>query len=239
MWKLEYLEETASTNDAARDPRYVHGDVIVARRQTAGRGQRGNGWCSEPGMNLTLSAILEPAFLPAEDQFLLSEAVSLAVADTLAQYGIAAQVKWPNDIYVGGRKIAGILIENDAAGSRLSRSIVGIGLNVNQMKFDPAIPNPTSMKLEKGREFDLREILNRLLNALAVRCEMLRTDAEIIARDYHNHLYRSGIPARYSLPDGSSFTGTLMHVGREGELVVQHSDGQTHSYLFKEIEFVR
>lgn len=239
MWKLICFEEITSTNDEARGAVYAHGDVIVAGRQTAGRGQRGNAWHSEPGKNLTFSVVLEPSFLAAANQFLLSEAVSLAVADTLDYYGIMAEVKWPNDIYVGGRKIAGILIENDITGNAVSRSVAGIGLNVNQMEFDPTLPYPTSMNLETGRDFDRREVLSRFLSAFMARYETLRTDAETIANDYHKRLYRRGIAAQYILPDGSAFVGTLRCVMPGGELIVQDSKGQAHCYLFKEIEFAR
>lgn len=238
MWNIEYLGEVTSTNDTARGAGFGHGDVIVAESQTAGRGQRGNSWSSEEGRNLTFSVVLHPVFLPAASQFLLSEAVSLAVADMLAGYGVAAQVKWPNDIYIGGRKTAGILIENDIKGGTLGRSIVGIGLNVNQTEFDPSLPNPTSMKLAAGADFDRSEVLGRLLDALAVRYDAL-SDGEIgnLERDYHRRLYRAGEPARYSLPDGTEFTGTILGVGSGGELTVGHPDGSTHQYLFKEIEY--
>lgn len=239
MWRLEHLSETSSTNDEARDVRYVHGDVIVAERQTAGRGQCGNSWHSESGKNLTFSVVLEPVFLPAKNQFLLSETVSLAVADTLDHYGISAEVKWPNDVYVRGRKIAGILIENDITGNSISRSVAGIGLNVNQIKFDPTIPHHISMKSETDADFDRREVLSQFLSALTTRYEMLRRDAGKIESDYHKYLYRKGMTARYMLPNGSAFTGTLKRVGRNGELIVQHMDSQEYSYLFKEIEFVR
>lgn len=236
--KVEYLAEATSTNDVARDRKFGHGDVVVAEVQTDGRGQRGNRWESAEGSNLTFSVVLTPSFLPVASQFLLSEAVALAVADMLGGYGIGAQVKWPNDIYVAGRKIAGILIENDIMGHAMSRSIAGVGLNVNQTEFDPSLPNPTSMKLAAGRDFDRREVLNRFLGALSVRYDTLATGAaDAIVRDYHRHLYRLGEPARYAFPDSTVFTATIEGVRRGGELVVRHPDGTCHEYLFKEIAY--
>ena len=119
---LAYLDETTSTNDVARDPRYDAGAVVIAERQSRGRGQRGNSWSSSAGANLTFSVVLCPGFLEAAQQFYLSKAVSLAVCDTVESFGVRPQVKWPNDIYIDGRKVAGILIENDLAGNFLSRS---------------------------------------------------------------------------------------------------------------------
>ena len=237
--RVKYFGEVTSTNDVARERTYGHGDEGVAGRQTAGRGQRGNRWESEEGVNLTCSVVLAPEFLPVANQFLLSEAVALAVVDMLEGYGIMARVKWPNDIYVGGRKIAGILIENDIMGGQMSRSIAGIGLNVNQTEFDPSLPNPVSMRLAAGRDFDLTEVLDRLLGALAARYDALAVGGgDAIMRDYHRCLYRLGEPARYTLPDCSVLTGTIECVRPGGELVVRHDDGTVHEYLFKEIGYL-
>ena len=152
--RYHFLEETTSTNDEARNPRYGHGDAICAERQTAGRGQRGHTWSSEEGRNLMFSLVWEPRFLPVSEQFLLSEAVALALTDLFGGYGIDARIKWTNDIYAGDRKLVGILIEHNLTGDRLSRTIVGIGVNVNQTRFDPSLPNPSSMCLETGCEYD-------------------------------------------------------------------------------------
>ena len=160
--RYHFLEETTSTNDEARNPRYGHGDAICAERQTAGRGQRGHTWSSEEGRNLMFSLVWEPRFLPVSEQFLLSEAVALALTDLFGGYGIDARIKWTNDIYAGDRKLVGILIEHHLAGDRLSRTIVGIGVNVNQTRFDPSLPNPSSMCLETGCEYDRQEVLHRL-----------------------------------------------------------------------------
>ena len=113
---IDILEQTDSTNNRAAESRYGAGDVVIAERQEAGRGQRGNSWSSTPGENLTFSVVLRPDFLPAERQFRISKAVALAVADTIAEAGLRPAIKWPNDIYIGDRKVTGILIENDLMG---------------------------------------------------------------------------------------------------------------------------
>ena len=144
------IEETTSTNDDARDAKYRHGDIVWAERQTAGRGQRGHTWTSAEGENLTFSVVVCPLFLPVGEQFLLSEAVALALTDTFAQAGIETRIKWTNDIYAGDRKLVGILIEHSYSGPTLDRTVVGIGINVNQTQFDPALPNPVSMAAAAG-----------------------------------------------------------------------------------------
>ena len=129
--RYHFLEETTSTNDEARNPRYGHGDAICAERQSAGRGQRGHTWSSEEGCNLMFSLVWEPCFLPVSEQFLLSEAVALALTDLFGGYGIDARIKWTNDIYAGDRKLVGILIEHNLTGDRLSRTIVASKLAAN------------------------------------------------------------------------------------------------------------
>ena len=131
---IYHFDILASTNDEAAKPTYGEGDIIWADQQSAGRGQRGHKWESRRGENITFSAIFEPRFVPILRQFLLSQAVALGVVDALRYYGIVAKIKWTNDIYVGDRKLAGILIEHKLQGSEIGRTIAGIGLNVNQMQ---------------------------------------------------------------------------------------------------------
>ena len=233
------IDETTSTNDEARDAKYRHGDIVWAERQTAGRGQRGHTWTSPEGENLTFSMVLEPRFLPVGEQFLLSEAVTLALTDTFAAYGIDTRIKWTNDIYVGDRKLVGILIEHNLTGDRLSRTIVGIGVNVNQTRFDPSLPNPSSMCLETGCEYDRQEVLHRLGDCLAARYEQLeKGDREALQADYRRRMYRLGERHRYRYPDGRTVEAVLRGVRPSGELLLELPDGRTEGYLFREIEFV-
>ena len=220
--RYHFLEETTSTNDEARNPRYEHGDAICAERQTAGRGQRGHTWSSEEGRNLMFSLVWEPRFLPVSEQFLLSEAVALALTDLFGGYGIDARIKWTNDIYAGDRKLVGILIEHNLTGDRLSRTIVGIGVNVNQTRFDPSLPNPSSMRLETGCEYEQLE----------------KGDREALQADYRRRMYRLGERHRYRYPDGRTVEAVLRGVRPSGELLVELPDGRTEGYLFREIEFV-
>jgi BirA family biotin operon repressor/biotin-[acetyl-CoA-carboxylase] ligase len=226
------LAETVSTNDAAVSPNYRHGDIIVALSQSGGRGQRGKSWSSEQGKNLTFSLVLEPENFTAERQFMLSKATALAIAAVLEKQGVEARIKWPNDIYVGGKKIAGILIENSVCGARLTRSIVGAGINVNQTVFDPRLPNPTSLALETGLESDLPRLLEELYATLMAMFDRMDEKTD---RRYMEKLYLLDAP-RLFVAAGRSFTGTIRGVGDYGELLVEEN-GAVGSYLFKEIEF--
>ncbi|MBQ5836990.1 MAG: biotin--[Alistipes sp.] len=151
---IYHLDITTSTNDDARDEKYREGDVVWADFQTAGRGQRGHIWHSKRGENLTFSVVLEPTFLPIAEQFSVSEVVALSLVDMLSEYGIGARIKWTNDIYVGDKKLVGILIEHSLAPTTLRRTIAGIGININQTEFDASLPNPVSMAQLLGRELD-------------------------------------------------------------------------------------
>jgi len=235
-----HIEQTTSTNDDARDLKYRHGDVVWAEFQTAGRGQRGHVWSSAAGENLMFSVVLCPTFLHVSDQFLLSEVVALALVDTFADYGIDARIKWTNDIYVGDRKITGVLIEQNVSGDRISRSVAGIGINVNQTEFDGALPNPVSMAQTVGRRFDRREVLDRFVARLAERYARLEAGGrDALQSEYRARMYRLGVPARYRLPSGETFVGEILGVRPSGALSVRRTDdGSTGEYLFREIEFV-
>lgn len=233
------IPETTSTNDDARDPKYRHGDIVWAERQTAGRGQRGHTWTSAEGENLTFSLVLEPRFLPVGEQFLLSEAVALALTDTFAQFGIATRIKWTNDIYAGDRKLVGILIEHSYSGPTLTRTVVGIGINVNQTEFDPALPNPVSMAAATGRTFDRGEVLEAFCKRIEARYAQLeRGDTETLQRDYRERMYGLGERRTFRYPDGTPVEAVIEGVRPSGELLLRHDDGTLREYLFKEINFV-
>lgn len=235
---IYHFDEIGSTIDEARDEKYVHGDVVVAEYQTAGRGQRGNKWGSQRGENLMFSVVLDTRFLLVTEQFLLLQTVALALVDMFVEYGIDARIKWTNDIYVGDRKITGVLIDHTIRDGKLGRSGVGIGINVNQTVFDEWIPNPTSMRLLAGKEFDRREVLDRLCRCLMARYEVLRNGGrERLMKEYHGKIYRLDVQAQYTLPDGTEFTGVIRGVKPGGGLIIEDEHG-TKSYLFREVSFV-
>lgn len=237
--KVTILQECGSTNtEAADDTKYMHGDAVIAMRQTAGRGQRGHKWESAPGENLTFSIVFTPSFLPAPGQFLLSEAVSLAVADTLAQYGIDIRIKWTNDIYVGDSKICGMLLEHNIEEGHLSRTVAGIGINVNQTEFEGWVSNPCSMASISGRRYDIMEVFGKFYDNIAIRYNMLEGGKmQKIEDDYRSLLYRIGVPSRFFIPGRGEIIGTITDVKQDGALCVE-TDGNERRFLFREIEFI-
>lgn len=232
MSSIEWLDQCPSTNtELSSRADLPHGYCIAARTQTAGRGQRGNTWEAEPGKNLTFSLLLRPDGLEARRQFELSMAVSLAIVDTLEAYGIDARIKWPNDIYVGLKKLAGILIENRLSGSMIDRAIVGVGLNVNQEVFRSDAPNPVSMKQLTGRQYALDELLNALVKNIA---EFPALDAaELKARYWDKLLFTDGTYP-FAEPGGEIFQASITDVGLDG--ILSLSNGR--SYAFKEVAWV-
>jgi BirA family biotin operon repressor/biotin-[acetyl-CoA-carboxylase] ligase len=214
------------------------GFVVITSYQTAGRGQRGNTWEARPGENLMLSLVLYPTFLPAPAQFALNVAVSLGVHAFFREWiDEDLCIKWPNDLYAGTRKLGGILIENTLTGYQMNQSVVGIGLNINQITFE--VPTATSLRQQTGQPFpfDLELLLNRLLQC--VETEYLRLRAGAFAEQkerYLRHLfrYRQWYPYRR---DGRVFNGYLTDVSEAGQLVLETERGLEYFGL-KEVEFV-
>ena len=214
-------------------------DVVWAECQSAGRGQRGHTWHSNEGVNLTFSTVLKPTFLTAVEQFMLSEVVALSLVDALAEYGVECRIKWTNDIYAGDKKIAGVLIEQSLAGDTIARTVVGIGINVNQREFPTDLPNPTSIVVERGAECDRREVLECFLKHLEKWYSRLeRGEREVIESAYNYRLYRRDEFHAYALPSGERFEAAIRGVRATGHLVLEHRDGSFGEYAFKEVEFV-
>jgi BirA family biotin operon repressor/biotin-[acetyl-CoA-carboxylase] ligase len=203
----------------------IEGTVIVANEQNSGRGQRANTWFSEPKSNLTCSYILRPVFLAAKDQFILSVAVALAVFETVSQFipNNTLRIKWPNDILVGDKKIAGILIENTLKRSNLETSIIGIGLNVNQVKF-PSELNATSIQLNTNTETDLNLVLEKLNTRLEKYYLQLREGSfDSMLKRLNENLF--GVEESMKLTiNGSQETVTVIGVHHSGELELEHAD---------------
>ena len=220
--------------------------VVVAEYQTAGKGCGTNTWESERGKNLTFSMLIHPEEIPANQQFHITEIVSVALCETLEQMfrplspsdsslNLGEQkvtIKWPNDIYVGERKICGILIENRLQGATIKESIIGIGLNVNQQVFVSDAPNPVSLYQLIGRETALDEILNRFLVAFNEAYHSKTT-----CFDYREMLFRKGKDALYK-DETTCFTARLTDVLPDGRLLLVDNDGQERLYAFKEVQFI-
>jgi BirA family biotin operon repressor/biotin-[acetyl-CoA-carboxylase] ligase len=235
------LLSTNSTNDYARemldngDPR--EGCVVIAGEQKKGRGYGSNTWHSKRGKNLLFTVILYPGFIAANQQFLISKTISLGIYDYLSDYISDVSIKWPNDIYVEDRKIAGMLIENDLVGSSLKTSIVGIGLNINQERFPEDLVNPVSLRQMIEKKLPIRKELRKLCNHLDRRYRMLyQGKVDKINREYHQHLFRLNHMATY-LANGREFQAKIVGVSDYGQLILETNVGKTLEFNFKEVEF--
>ena len=240
-WHIIKLQETRSTNtyldNLDTENPQPEGCVVTTHTQSAGRGQRGNSWEAEPGKNLTFSYLLRPEGVAPQEQFILSQAVSLAVVDVLSRYANDFSVKWPNDIYYRDSKIAGILIEHNLSGMSISRTIVGIGLNINQEQFVSDAPNPISLRQITGEEYDLDAMLAEVLEATTIRYAQCVADRRALQRDYAAVLYRKEGYYPYRDAHGE-FMAAIREVQPDGYLVLCDTEGQVRQYAFKEVAFI-
>jgi BirA family transcriptional regulator, biotin operon repressor / biotin---[acetyl-CoA-carboxylase] ligase len=236
------LDVVDSTNNYASDlvtkNAALEGTVVVAHHQGSGKGQRGNVWLSEPGKNLTFSLILKPKKVTPSEAFVISKIVSLAICkylETVVEEDVF--IKWPNDIYVGGKKICGILIENQFKGKKFETSIIGIGLNVNQSNFQN-LPRVTSLILELKKELVLRSVLDDLLKSIEVcYLRFQREGVSMIHEEYLTNLLFVDEMRRYKTLKGQ-ITGKIVNVLSNGKLEIETKDGQLFNFDIKELEFV-
>ncbi len=238
---IQRIHETDSTNNYAATQlltkRLQEGIVFVADSQFDGRGQSGNKWESEPGRNLTFSILLYPDFLEIAKQFEISKAISLGIADFLNELTDHVSIKWPNDIYIGQGKAAGILIENSIRANIISSCIVGIGLNVNQQLFVTDAPNPVSLSGITGKEYNLKESLTKLCTKIDARYSQLRNGKfSQIDKDYSDMLFQRDVWSFYSDENGR-FEGKLLGVDQIGRLMIETRSGKVNKYQFKEVAF--
>ena len=233
-----WYETIDSTNTEAlrRLDGIPSGTVLAARSQTAGRGQRGNTWFTEPGKNLTFSVVLKDLGLKASDSIRLNALTSVAVVSLLEHYGVQPVIKWPNDIYVSGRKICGMLIENTLDGAMLGASVVGIGININQREF-PQLANATSLALCTGKDEALEEVLAVFLEIFEGM--LSRLDSPELWERYASRLYRLGKTARYyDILREEEFEGVIQGVEPDGRLCILDAGGERRHYRFKEVSYI-
>jgi BirA family biotin operon repressor/biotin-[acetyl-CoA-carboxylase] ligase len=240
--KIKFFENLPSTNTYAigllKENRLSEGTIIQTNFQSAGRGYSSNKWESEDSKNLLISIVLYPTFINAENQFSISMAISLGICDFLEQFIPACTIKWPNDIYVKNDKIAGILIESSIAGEIIEYTIAGIGLNINQTEFSKNIPNPTSLSMITGVNYNIQEILKRLALTIDKRYkELISGETVRIKNEYVLKLYRLNEWSDFKDEEGL-FKGRLLSVNDEGKLIIERMDNITSDYAFKEIEFI-
>ena len=240
MNKLK-LSQTSSTNTwLAQNEDVLESPVFVfCHEQSAGRGQRGNSWEAEPGKNLTGSFLFHPVDFRAACQFTLSEMTALSVVSLLKYYGIHAKVKWPNDIYVDDKKICGILVEHVVTGQNVTRTIAGVGLNINQEIFLSDAPNPVSMKQITRQEYSVEIIVDRLVEIFESYLNLI-SEPEKVHSEFMENLWRNdGLfhPFHDKLTDELIF-GMIDSVSKEGFLKLITREGKTRRYAFKEVEFL-
>ncbi|WP_439881459.1 biotin--[acetyl-CoA-carboxylase] ligase [Pontibacter sp. MBLB2868] len=238
--QLIFLPVCTSTNSEAQQllikNEATEGCTVITAQQTAGRGQRGNAWEAEPGKNITLSVVLAPKFLAVKHQFYLNMVVSLAVLDLLHESGLnQAQVKWPNDLYFQDKKLGGILIENAINSLTLQHSIVGIGLNVNQLVF--GYTTATSMAKVLGYTLNPEKVTMRLLELLEKRYLELRSGKTAkLKYEYLQALYRYQEEHDF-LIDSKQVRGQILGVAEDGRLAVE-IEKELRYFAFKEIAYV-
>ena len=262
------LPRVDSTNNFVRDM-LSFGDqlegmtLVVAEEQTAGRGQVGNHWESEPGRNLTFSLLCHPDFVQASEQFLLSQCIALAIWQTVSEalssyetyksykphksykpyesyepHTPHVSIKWPNDIYVDDRKICGTLIECDLQGKHISNCIIGTGLNVNQTVFHSDAPNPVSLKQLTGKEHDREAILDSIVAHFQLLYEqVLGGHSADIRKEYMQHLYRREGFHTYRDVRGE-FLAEIADIEPTGHLLLRFENGNVCRYEFKEVQFL-
>lgn len=236
---LIYLPTCQSTNDEAADllrlGKGMEGTVVITDYQTAGRGQRGNQWLAQAGENFTLSLILRPNFLSASQQFHLNIAISLGIYEFFESFlDDSLKIKWPNDIFLKNQKLGGVLIENTIQRGRIESSVIGMGLNINQIEFEH--PRATSLRRLMKKEFNLHELLPDLLASLEKKYLLLRNGHYgLLKTRYLQNLFRyqeKHVFARNGVP----FEGMIVGVSETGQLAVQIEE-RLEYFDFKEISY--
>lgn len=231
------LDSVDSTNNYAANllntTKVPDGTVIMAHFQNQGRGQYGNQWVSEANKNLMCSIVVSVPFLTPDNIFLLSKVTAIATNKTVEQItGLECWIKWPNDIYLEGKKLSGMLIENKWSGKKCT-AIIGIGINVNQVDF--ADLNATSIQVAYGQEYDIKHVLSILVSNLELNYLKLRNSSiKSIEKEYLENLLFFEECRSYRKPDGSEFEGIIKDVLNTGHLVID-SKGKSNLFSFKEV----
>jgi len=236
------IQEVDSSNNYAKQliaaGKADHGTVVLAHFQNAGKGHAENHWESEFGKNMLASFILFPKFLRADKQFYLSKIISLALVDLLSDGIGSVSVKWPNDIYIENKKLAGILIENSVSGSYIHSSVIGVGLNLNQEKFSEQLPNPVSLNQITQKNYSPETVVQQLKDKLWSWYRKLEDGQhDFIDSAYFRKLYRREQWSRFKKGD-DFFEARIKGIGEYGQLILEMRNGAEQTFQFKEVEFV-
>jgi len=234
-----FIQETTSTNELLwkmlRENTLAEGFVVRTDFQTAGKGQIGNLWESESGKNLLFSMALFPQKIRPDQQFLISQLVSVSIKKALDEYVDDVTVKWPNDIYWKDKKLAGILIENSLQGRQIKFAVVGIGLNVNQTEFVSNAPNPISLRQIAGKRIARNSLLKKICQNIMDVYHHL--DVEKLQMEYADMLFRKDGFHTFKA-DGELFQARIFAVHPDGRLELETIEGEYRSFYFKEVSFI-
>lgn len=233
------VPETASTNSRIQEEnihnKLTTGSVLIAKKQTFGKGQRGNSWVSEPYKNLTFSVVTFPN-IDSNFVYYLNIIAALAVQKTLKDLKLNAKIKWPNDILVDSKKICGILCENQINSKNIVQSIIGIGLNVNQIEFEKSL-NATSIKLE-GLNIELEDVFNQIYAYLDFYYNLLiESNFKLLLKLYYENMFWYNSIGNFD--DGNNtFKGILKGINSQGLLHLVKENNENCFYDIKEIKFL-
>lgn len=237
-FEVREYEEVGSTNTVAEGMAVSEmrdKQVVLTYRQTQGRGQVGNKWESAPGKNISMTVIFRPERLEAGKQFAISMVIALGCLDFVSRYVEGGTVKWPNDVYVGDKKISGILIEHRIAGACIQTSLCGIGVNINQEEFLSDAPNPVSLLQLTGRELPLEKALAELLACIGKRYSQIYNYDEL-EKDFLRNMYRREGVFDWEDEKGR-FRASIVGVDEYGQLKLKDTDGEMRVYGFKEVKY--
>jgi len=235
-----YIASTPSTNillkELVRKEKLPEFFAVRTAFQSAGKGQLGNSWEAERGKNMLCSVLLYPHSVAIHEQFMISQMVSVAILRVLQKYGVDCCIKWPNDIYVGNKKLGGILIENSLRGSKIDFSIIGIGLNINQKEFKSNAPNPVSTFNILQKKLSVKEIFSEIMTE--IKNLYLYTDIAVVKSEYLQYLFRKTGFYSFKIPNGEVFEAAIDTIGSDGQLWLKKRDGNLSGFYFKEVEFI-
>ncbi len=238
----QHLEEVDSTNSTlwklSEKIQLSEFHTISTDFQWKGKGQDRNIWQSKKSQNILFSTLVFPNFLLASEAFQISQWVSLCIVDYLKTHDITdVTIKWPNDIYVGDRKIAGILIQNAISGDKLSKSVIGIGININQMIFPMELPNPVSLVQLKNQEYDVLEEVHVLISICQRNFNQLRNNPQQLIEKYHQSLYQLNTWNYYKVK-GEIIKGKIIGVDEFGRLSLEKDTSEISYFDLKEVQFI-
>ena len=233
------LDTINSTNEYAlslkETPAFMEGLVVTANYQSGGNGQRGKTWESIANENLLLSVVIEPN-ININQQSEISKIVALSVCDLLIYLGLNPKIKWPNDILVAKKKIAGILIQNQLKGNKITYTVIGVGLNINQVSFKEYLPIATSLQLCLNTELNIDKIKTQLLQFLSDRIKQFRNGSSQ-EKEYLSSLFLKDKVAAFE-SKGLQFMGIIKGVTQSGKLLIQKEDDSIAEFENQQVKYL-